>query len=44
MNAETIEHLLSIPWNAVVLRYFEEEIRTTPKIHDLIAIPYVRTE
>ena len=27
-----------------MLRYFEEEIRTTPKIHALIAIPYVRTE
>ena len=27
-----------------MLRYFEEEMRTTPKIHSLIAIPYVRTE
>ena len=27
-----------------MLRYFEEEMRTTPKIHALIAIPYVRTE
>ena len=26
-----------------MLRYFEEELRTTPKIHALIAIPYVRT-
>ena len=44
MHAETIEQLLSLPWRAVVLRYFEEEMRTTTKIHDLIAIPYVRTE
>ena len=29
---------------AVVLRYFEEEMRTTPKIYALIAIPYVKTE
>ena len=35
---------MSLPWKAVVLRYFEEEMRTTPKIHALIAIPYVRTE
>ena len=27
-----------------MLRFFEEEMRTTPKIHALIAIPYVRTE
>ena len=27
-----------------MLRYFEEEMRTTPKIQALIAIPYVRTE
>ena len=27
----------------MVLRHFEEEMRTTPKIHALIAIPYVRT-
>ena len=26
-----------------MLRYFEEEMRTTPKIHALVAIPYVRT-
>ena len=44
MQAETIEQLVSLPWKAVVLRYFEEEIRTTPKIHALIAVPYVRTE
>ena len=43
-HAETIEQLVSLPWRAVVLRYFEEEMRTTPKIHALIAIPYVRTE
>ena len=44
MHAETIEQLVNLPWRAVVLRYFEEEIRTTPKKHALIAIPYVRTE
>ena len=42
MHAETIEQLVSLPWRAVVLRYFEEEMRTIPKIHALIAIPYVR--
>ena len=44
MHAETIEHLVSLPRRAVVLRYFKEEMRTTPKIHTLIAIPYVRRE
>ena len=44
MQAKTIEQLVSLPWKAVVLRYFEEEMRTTPKIHALIAVPYVRTE
>ena len=38
------EPLVSLPWNTVMLRYFEEEMRTKPKIHALIAIPYVRTE
>ena len=44
MQAEPIEQLVSLPWKAVVLPYFEEEMRTTPKIHALIAVPYVRTE
>ena len=44
IHAETIEQLVSLPWRAVVLRYFEEEMRTTPKVHALIATPYVRTE
>ena len=44
MQAETIEQLVSLPWKAVVLRYFEEEMRTTPRIHALMAVPYVRTE
>ena len=35
---------MSLPWKAVLLRYFEEEMRTTPRIHALIAPPYVRTE
>ena len=44
MHAETIEQLVSLPCRAVVLRYFEEEMRTTPKIHALIAVPFVRTK
>ena len=44
MQTETIEKLVRLPCKAVVLRYFEEEMRTTPKIHALIALPYVRTE
>ena len=44
MQAETIEQLVSLPWKAVVLRYFEEEMRTTPRIHALMAVLYVRTE
>ena len=44
MQAETIEQLVSLPWKAVVLRYFEEEMRTTRRIHALMAVPYVRTE
>ena len=36
--------MMSLPWRAVVLRHFEEEVRTTPKIHALIAIPYARIE
>ena len=44
MQAETIEQLVSLTRKAVVLRYFEEEMRTTPRIHALIAVPYVRTE
>ena len=44
MQAEPIEQLVSLPWKAVLLRYFEEEMRTTPKIHALMAVPYVRTE
>ena len=44
VQAETIEQLVSLPWKAVVLKYFEEEMRTTPRIHALMAVPYVRTE
>ena len=40
MQAERIEQLVSIPWKAVLLRYFEEAMRTTPRIHALIAEPY----
>ena len=42
MHAETIEQLVSLPWRPVVLQFFEEEMRTTPKIHALTAVPYVR--
>ena len=44
MHAELIDQLVSLPWRAVVLRHFEEEMRTTLKIHALIAVPYVRTD
>ena len=44
MHAETIDQLMSLPWRAVVLRHFEEEMKTTTKTHALIAILYVRTE
>ena len=44
MQADTIEQLVSLPWKTVVLRYFEEEMRTTPRIPALIAVSYVRTE
>ena len=44
MQAETIEQLVNLPWKAVVLRYFKEEMRTTQRIHALMALPYVRTE
>ena len=44
MQEETIEQLVSLLWKAVVLRYFEEEMRTTPRIHAVMAVPYVRTE
>ena len=44
MHTETIEQLVTLPWRAIVLRFFEEDMRTTPKIHALIAVPYVRTE
>ena len=44
MQAETMEQLVSLPWKAVVMRYFEEEMRTTPRIHALMAVPYVKTE
>ena len=44
IQAETMKQLVSLPWKAVVLRYFEEEMRTAPRIHALMAVPYVRTE
>ena len=44
IQAETMEQLVGLPWRAVVLRYFEEEMRTTPRIHALVTVPYIRTE
>ena len=44
MQVDTIDQLASLPWKAVVLRCFDEEMRTTTKIHALIAVSYVRTE
>ena len=44
IQAETMKQLVSLPWKAVVLKYFEEEMRTTPRIHALVAVLYVRTE
>ena len=44
MHAEAIEQLVSLHWTAVVLRYFEEDMKTTPKIQAPVAIPYVRTD
>ena len=47
IQAEMMEQLVSLPWKAVVLRYFEEEMRTAPRIHALtsrVRVPYVRTE
>ena len=44
MHTETMDQLVSLPLRLVVLRHFEEEKRTIPKIHALIAIPYVKTE
>ena len=35
IQAETMEQLVSLPWKAMVLRYFEEEMRITPRIHAL---------
>ena len=44
IQAETMEQLVSLLWKAVVLRYFEEGMRIAPRIHALMAVPYVRTE
>ena len=44
MHAKTVFHLVSLPWKAVILRHFEKEMRTTPKLHALIAVPCVRTD
>ena len=39
MHTETVDHLVSLPWRAVVLRQFEEEKRITPNLPALKAIP-----
>ena len=44
MHSETIDQLVSLSWTAVILRHFEEEMRTTRKIHAPIAVRYVRTD
>ena len=44
MHAEPTDQLVILLWRAVALPHFEAEMRTTPKIHALIAIPYRRTE
>ena len=44
IQAETMEQLVRLPWKAVVLRYFEEEMRAAPRIHALMAVLYVRSE
>ena len=44
MHTETVDQLVNLPWRAVILRHFEGEMRTTSKVHALIAIPYVKTE
>ena len=44
MRTETVDQLVSLPWRTLVLCHFEEKIRTTPKIHTLIAITFVRIE
>ena len=44
IQAETMKQLVSLPWKAVVLQYFEKEMRTAPRIHALMAVSYVRTE
>ena len=36
---QTMEQLVSLPWKAVVLRYFEEEMTTAPRILALMAVP-----
>ena len=44
IQTETMEQLVSLPWKAVVLRYFEEGMMPAPRIHALMAVPYVRNE
>ena len=44
MKQKAYGTLVSLPWSAVRLRHFDGEIRMTPKILALIAIPNVRTQ
>ena len=44
VHLETVDQFVSLPWRALVLRHFEEEMRNNPKIYALIAIKYLRAE
>ena len=44
MHSETIDQLVSLSWRAVLLRHFEEKMRTTRKVHALIAVRYIRSD
>ena len=44
IHTETVEQLVRSVCRAVVLGDFGNEMRTTPKIHALVAIPYIRFE
>ena len=43
MHTETLDEIVILPCSAVLLRHFEKK-KTTRKVHDLIAIPFFRTE
>ena len=41
MHTQIMDQLVRLQRSAVILRHFEQEMQTIPKIHALIAIPYV---